>query len=237
MQPAPVKKNTATNERGRREDRTSTGWHPSHPGLTATKRKRHMDMRLGSWNVQCQPNRPGGFIKLTAELTKAKIDIAAIQESGFNKDAKNCRLHGYTILHSSKSRNHVLGTAFLVARRLENQILNFRAIDERMCVLRIKGRFKNYSLINVHAPHNESPESNKDEYYETLTQTYDELPAHDIKIVMGDFNAKVGKEEVFRPTIGKFSLHDTTNENGERMIYFAAGRDLVVKSTFHQHKD
>lgn len=192
-------------------------------------------MRIGFWNVRGQTHTSGGMIKLTDELKKAKIDVAAIQESGFNKDAKECRMRGYTIFHSSNRSDHKLGTAFLVADRYKHLFLNFRAVSERLCVLRIKGRFKNYSLINVHAPHNERPEPDKDEYYEALTNAYDECPAHDVKIVLGDFNAKVGKEEVYRPTIGKYSLHDTTNENGERMVFFAAGRDLVVRSTFFRH--
>jgi len=186
--------------------------------------------------VRCQTHRTGGLTKLTNELKKAKIDFAAIQESGYNKDSQTSRYNGYITFHSSKSRHHVLGTAFLVARKYEHLVLNFRMVNERLCVLRIKGRFKNYSLVNVHAPHNESSEEDKDEYYELLANIYDELPAHDIKIVLGDFNAKVGKEEVFRPTIGRYSLHDETNENGQRMIYFAAERNLVVKSSFHQHK-
>lgn len=193
-------------------------------------------MRIGTWNVQSQTYRPGGLRKLTAQLKDSRIDIAAIQESAYNKDAQNTRYNGYTIYHSSNRREHVLGTAFLVANRLQHLVLNFLPVDERMCVLRLKGRFKNYSIINVHAPHNEADDADKDAYYEKLGKTYHELPAHDIKLVIGDFNAKVGKEEVFRPTIGKYSLHETTNENGQRMIFFAAERDLTVKSTFHQHK-
>ena len=193
-------------------------------------------MRIDTWNVQCQTYRTGGLRKLTAELMKARLDVVAIQESGYNKDAQNTRFGGYNIFHSSNRREHVLGTAFLVARRIEHLVLDFQKVSERMCVLRIKGRFKNYSIINVHAPHNEAPESDKDAYYELLGKTYDERPAHDIKIVIGDFNAKVGKEEVYRPTIGKYSLHDDTNENGQRMIFYAAERDLVVKSTFHRHR-
>lgn len=34
-----------------------------------------------------------------------------------------------------------------------------------------------------------------------------------IIIVVGDFNAKIGKEEVFRPTTGKFSLHEQCSDN------------------------
>ena len=210
--------------------------HSDCSRLSATTRKRLKDMRIGTWNVRCQTHRPGGLTKLTNELKKAKIDFAAIQESGYNKYAQTSRYNGYTTFHSSNSRDHVLGTAFLVARKYEHLVLDFRKVNERLCVLRIKGRFKNYSLVNVHAPHNESSETDKDDYYELLAKTYDDLPAHDIKIVLGDFNAKVGKEEVFRPTNGRYSLPDETNENGQRMIYYAAERNLVVKSSFHQHK-
>ncbi len=102
-----------------------------------------------------------------------------------------------------------------MAIRIQHLVLNFRKVNERMSVLRTKGRFKNYSIINVHAPHNEALNADKDAYCELLGKIYDEMPAHDVKVVIGDFNAKVGKEEVFRPTIGKYSLHDITNKNGQ----------------------
>src|SRR5687768_10221639 len=159
--------------------------HSDCSRLSATTRKRLKDMRIGTWNVRCQTHRPGGLTKLTNELKKAKIDFAAIQESGYNKSAQTSRYNGYTTFHSSNSRDHVLGTAFLVARKYEHLVLDFRKVNERLCVLRIKGRFKNYSLVNVHAPHNESSETDNDDYYELLAKTYDDLPAHDIKIVLG----------------------------------------------------
>jgi hypothetical protein len=46
-------------------------------------------------------------------------------------------------------------------------------------------------------------------------------PSHD---VMVDANAKVGWETMHRPTIDKHSLHESTNENGLRLVDFAAGR-------------
>jgi hypothetical protein len=53
---------------------------------------------------------------------------------------------------------------------------------------------------------------------------------------MGDENAKIGRETVHQPTINKHSLHESTNENGLRLVDFAAGRQMVIKSTYFMHK-
>jgi hypothetical protein len=37
-----------------------------------------------------------------------------------------------------------------------------------------------------------------------------------MKIILGDFNAKVGRENIFKPTIGNESLHESSNDNGVR---------------------
>ena len=54
--------------------------------------------------------------------------------------------------------------------------------------------------------------------------------------MLGDFNAKVGREEKYRLTIGKSSLHEITNKNGERLITFAISKNLLVKSTYFEQK-
>jgi len=42
-----------------------------------------------------------------------------------------------------------------------------------------------------------------------------------MKSVLGDFNAKVGRENIFKPTIGNDSLHQDSNDNGVRIVNFA----------------
>jgi hypothetical protein len=64
------------------------------------------------------------------------------------------------------------------------------------------------------------------------TKTYKD----DIKIVKGDFSAKVGKEHGLTPNVGKYSLHEETNNNGWRMIDFAIARNMAIKCTLFQHK-
>jgi len=56
-----------------------------------------------------------------------------------------------------------------------------------------------------------------------------------MKILLEDFNAKVGKEIIFKPTIGQESLHQDSNDNGARLGNFATSENLVVKSTMFSH--
>ena len=56
-----------------------------------------------------------------------------------------------------------------------------------------------------------------------------------MKIPLGDFNAKVGRENIFKSTIGNESLHQDSNDNGVRIVNFATSQNLVVKSTMFPH--
>jgi len=53
-----------------------------------------------------------------------------------------------------------------------------------------------------------------------------------MKILSGDFNAKVGRENIFKPTFGNESLHQDSKDNGVRIVKYATTNNLVVKSTF-----
>ena len=41
------------------------------------------------------------------------------------------------------------------------------------------------------------------------------------KILLGHFNAKLGREGIFKPTIENDSLHQDSNDNGVRIVNFA----------------
>jgi hypothetical protein len=47
-----------------------------------------------------------------------------------------------------------------------------------------------------------------------------------MKILLGDFNAKLGRENIFKPTIGNESLHKISNDNGVRVVNFATSKNL-----------
>jgi hypothetical protein len=58
-----------------------------------------------------------------------------------------------------------------------------------------------------------------------------------MKILLGDFNTTLERENIFKPTIWNNSLHEGSNENGVRVPNFATKKDLVVKSTMFPHRN
>jgi endonuclease/exonuclease/phosphatase family metal-dependent hydrolase len=58
-----------------------------------------------------------------------------------------------------------------------------------------------------------------------------------VKILLGDFNAKGGREDIFIPIIGNDSLHEASNDNEVRVVNFATSKNLIVKSTTFPHPD
>jgi hypothetical protein len=58
-----------------------------------------------------------------------------------------------------------------------------------------------------------------------------------MKILLGDFNAKVGRVSIFKPTIGNDSLHHDSNDNSVRTVNFVTSKNLVVKSRMSPHRN
>ena len=83
-------------------------------------------------------------------------------------------------------------------------------------------------MINAYAPTNLATEERKDEFYEQLQAVLSKTPKRDIKILLGDLNAKVGSDNAGREDImGKHGL-GVQNDNGERLVELCTLNDLVI---------
>ena len=55
-------------------------------------------------------------------------------------------------------------------------------------------------------------------------------------MILGDLNAKIGKEKAYENVTGKHMLHEVSNQNGELVCNFAVENNMTVMSTQFQHK-
>jgi hypothetical protein len=51
-----------------------------------------------------------------------------------------------------------------------------------------------------------------------------------MKILLGDFNATVRRETIFKPTVGNGSLHQNGNDNGARIVNFATSKIWLLRA-------
>jgi len=102
-------------------------------------------------------------------------------------------------------------------------------VSDRLSYIVLRGRWCNIIVVNVHAPSEEKIEESKDSFYKELEQVFDHFPKYNMKMLQGDFNEKVGRENIFKPTIGQKSLHRDSNDNGVRIVNFTTTKNLVFK--------
>jgi hypothetical protein len=68
----------------------------------------------------------------------------------------------------------------------------------------------------------------KRQFFEELEQVFHHFPKYHMKILVGDFNTKLGRQDIFKPTISNESLHQDSNDNGAGLVYFATSKNLDV---------
>jgi endonuclease/exonuclease/phosphatase family metal-dependent hydrolase len=91
-------------------------------------------------------------------------------------------------------------------------------------------------VLNVYAPTEDKTEDVKDSY-EELERVFDKFPKYHMKILLGSLNAKVGREDIFKPTIANESLHEMSNDNGVTLVNFATSKNLRVKRTMFPQRN
>jgi hypothetical protein len=70
-----------------------------------------------------------------------------------------------------------------------------------------------FGLWNVRSLYRASSLMTVSRELEELECVFDKFPKYHMKILLGDFNAKVGREDIFKPTIGNKCLHEISNDD------------------------
>jgi hypothetical protein len=55
--------------------------------------------------------------------------------------------------------------------------------------------------------------------------------------MLGDFNAKLRRDDIRKPAVGNESLLQVGNDNGVRIVNFAVSKNLAVNSTMFLHRN
>ena len=104
-----------------------------------------------------------------------------------------------------------------------------------MISVHFQGKPLNIMVIQVYVPTSNAEEAEVEQFYEDLQDLLELTPKKDIFFIIGDWNAKVGSQEIPGAT-GKFGL-GVQSEAGQRPTEFCQENALIIANTiFQQHK-
>lgn len=198
-------------------------------------RQRNKVMNIGTWNILTLL-QPGKMNELAEQIEKLNVEVVALQEIRW-KDSGIISKKEFSLYYSGPELSTgQAGVGFFVKSALQKNVICFQPYNDRICKLRIKGKYNNMSLISVYAPTEDKDIEFKEEFYEGLQKVLETTPKSDTVVILGDLNAQLGKENTFSTVTGKHTLHDETNGNGEMLCNFAVTNDMTIMSTRFQHK-
>ena len=121
------------------------------------------------------------------------------------------------------------GVGILLNTSAKNCLASVTSHNERIFVVNFQGNPAT-TVIVTYCPTNVVNEDVIEDHFDNLRQAIDSIPAHNMLILLGDFNARIGPEDA------KFPFHEATNRNGKLLAELAIERNFVIANTSFQKK-
>ena len=128
-------------------------------------------------------------------MARVNIDILGISElkgtgmGEFNSD-------DYYIYYCGQVSLRRNGVAIMVNRRVRNAVLGCNLKNDRMISVCFQGKPFNITVIQAYAPASNTEEAEVEWFYDNLKDLLELTPPKDVLFIIGDWNAKVGSQEI-----------------------------------------
>lgn len=192
---------------------------------------------IGTWNVRTLSS-PSRLEQVCNEFVSYKLDILGMSEiKWLNKGSEQLE-SGHLFLFSGNDRYRMNGVGLLLSPMAKQALIEYVPISDRLIKARFNSKYRKISVLQCYAPTEPDDDKTKEEFYSQLEAAVNTIPSGDIKIVLGDFNAKVGSDNYnLQRIMGSHGLGSSRNNNGELLVDFCARHSLFIGGTKFPHKD
>uniref|UniRef100_A0A8D8WPG5 Craniofacial development protein 2 n=1 Tax=Cacopsylla melanoneura TaxID=428564 RepID=A0A8D8WPG5_9HEMI len=190
-------------------------------------------LKIATWNVRSL-HGDGRLENTLKEMVRMNINILGVSDTKWTNSGSFPTINGeQKVYHSSSDENtetnRRYGVAIIVNKEIDQCVTGFIPVSERVMMLNIASENRNVNIIQVYAPTADKPEEEIETFYEDIKTVLATTKKHDITMILGDFNAKVG-DTVVEGVTGAFGLGER-NERGDRLIEFCQNEEMVITNT------
>ncbi|KAL3858391.1 hypothetical protein ACJMK2_012982 [Sinanodonta woodiana] len=98
------------------------------------------------------------------------------------------------IIWSGRKDNvHREGVVIIIGKNKANTVLGWKPVNERLLYVRMNSKYAKLSVVVAYAPADGAEEEDKDTFYYARQTVLDDIPRHDVLLLLGDFNARLGR--------------------------------------------
>jgi hypothetical protein len=126
---------------------------------------------------------------------------------------------------------------FFVNRGIVSAARRVMFVSDSVSYIVLRDQWCNIIVLNAHAPTEEKSDDSKHSFYEELEQVFDHLPKYHTKILLRDFDAKLGRADIFQSKIKSESLHQDSNDSDVGVVGFPRINKLILKSMTFPHRN
>ena len=201
--------------------------------LLTTKAK----TRIGTWNIRTL-YEAGKSAQVCGEMHRYNLKILGLCETRWTGTGRTRLASGDTTIYSGQEEGqpHMHGVGLMMTPEATRALLSWEPVSPRILTARFNSKGRKVTIIQCYAPTNAADEEVKEEFYDQIQAIMENAPKRDLKILMGDINAKVGSDNTGKELImGKHGIGEQ-NENGELFTEFCTFNDMVIGGTVFPHK-
>ena len=202
------------------------------------RRQRRQPLTIGQWNVRTLLDREG--TDRPERLAKYNIDIAALCETRLPESGSlNDLEHSFFWSGKPEGERREARVGFAIKKDIIVKLTEMpRAVSDRIMTMRLPLSKDNFAtIISVYAPTMTNPDENKEAFYNQLASGFSGIPRTDKLLLIGDFNARLGRDNEKWPLVmGKHGI-GKCNSNGELLLALCSEFELIVTNTMFKQKD
>src|SRR6218665_2542659 len=128
------------------------------------------------------------------ELERNRVNICGLSEVRWKGQGHFTTTEGHTIVYSGGDVQGQRGVAVWIHKKIAGTLLEYQTVNDQSLAIEINAKPRIFSIVQIYAPTAVSTEDSLEQFYEDLDMVVKNIQKRNVKAIIWDINAKVGKQ-------------------------------------------